>query len=199
MNPHVVTEQFEAALCEYTGARFAVSTTSCTMALLLACAYWRGPAHATGSHITIPSHTYVGVPMSIMHAGWRVGFEELIWTGGYSLEPLPVVDSARHFTSGMYVEGVMQCVSFGWSKTLAIGQGGCVLHDNEEADAWLRRARYDGRTAGSDAPPTHLGYHAYMMPRDAAEGLSRLAVLPRHNDPLPNSEYMDLSTLEVFR
>jgi hypothetical protein len=38
-----------------------------------------------------------------------------------------------------------------------------------------------------------------MSPRDAAEGLSRLAVLPRHNDPLPNDDYPDLSTLEMFK
>lgn len=32
-----VVRDFEQALCDYTGAKYAVSTTSCTMALLLAC------------------------------------------------------------------------------------------------------------------------------------------------------------------
>jgi len=32
-----VVRDFEQALCDYTGAKYAVTTTSCTMALLLAC------------------------------------------------------------------------------------------------------------------------------------------------------------------
>jgi len=36
IDPHAVTREFEAALCQYTGAPFAVAVTSCTMALLLA-------------------------------------------------------------------------------------------------------------------------------------------------------------------
>ena len=88
------------------------------------------------------------------------------------------------------------------SQILGIGQGGAILHDNEEVDAWLRRARFDGRTEGVPASgdvPTHLGYHAYMMPRDAAEGLSRLAVLPKHNKDLPNDDYPDLGKIELFK
>lgn len=38
MNPFQVVKDFERALCEYTGAPYAVTTTSCTMALLLAVA-----------------------------------------------------------------------------------------------------------------------------------------------------------------
>jgi hypothetical protein len=38
-----------------------------------------------------------------------------------------------------------------------------------------------------------------MTPATAAEGLMRLAVLPKHNEPLPNSDYADLSELEIFR
>jgi len=94
------------------------------------------------------------------------------------------------------------CVSFHWSKTLAIGQGGAILHDNTEADEWFRRARFDGRTEGVAPADDHfdmIGYHAYMSPRDAADGLSRLAVLPKHNEPLPNDNYPDLSTFEVFK
>jgi hypothetical protein len=35
-HPYDAVRNFEAALCKYTGARFAVTTNSCTMALLLA-------------------------------------------------------------------------------------------------------------------------------------------------------------------
>jgi hypothetical protein len=98
--------------------------------------------------------------------------------------------------------GTMVCVSFHWAKTLGIQQGGAILHDNPEADAWLRRARFDGREEGvapKEQKAWQLGWHAYMSPETAAAGLVRLALLPRHNDPLPNDDYPDLSTFEIFK
>jgi dTDP-4-amino-4,6-dideoxygalactose transaminase len=216
VNPYQVVKDFEQALCDYTGAKYAVTTTSCTMALLLACA-WQKEEHlnravlraSEGDYrptqlptITIPKHTYVGVPMSIIHAGFDVKFSSMSWLGLYRLLPLPVWDCARYLTSDMYYHGDFMCVSFHWSKHLAIGQGGAILHDNDEADEWFRMMRFDGRQEGV-APRSQkdwvLGYHCYMSPRDAAEGLSRLAVLPEHNDPLPNDDYPDLSQIEIFK
>ena len=216
MNPYQVVKDFEQALCDYTGAKYAVTTTSCTMALLLACR-WNFNEEWISTHtITIPKHTYVGVPMSIIHAGFNVDFEDKNWLGYYQLKPLPVFDCARWFSQDMYsadppyredrqYDGNMLCLSFHWSKILGIGQGGAILHDNDEADKWLREMRFDGRIDGISAADQGeeqyrvLGYHAYMSPRDAAEGLSRLAVLPKHNDPLPNDDYPDLSQIEIFK
>lgn len=224
VNPHQVTKDFERALCEYTGSPFAVAVNSCTMALLLAVAWHlreqRGRwvlAGDTSNHIEIPKRTYVSVPMSIIHAGGRPTFRDEEWSGAYPLKPLPVWDSARYFTSGMYrrmvdvdqhqqllhdMAGQMVCVSFHWTKTLGIQQGGAILHDDYEADQWLRRARFDGRAEG--VPPsmdkfTQVGWHCYMSPEVAAEGLVRLSFLPKHNDPLPNDAYPDLSQMEIFR
>ncbi len=199
-NPHQVTKEFEKALCEYTGAPYAVAVTSCTMALLLACKWFLKDDKE--SIISIPKKTYVSVPMSIIHAGGIVHFDEREWVGGYKLRPYPIWDYARLFTSGMYNPGRFLCVSFHWTKTLGIGQGGAILHDDPDADEWFRRARFDGRTEGlapKDDRFDMIGYHCYMSPRDAAEGLSRLAVLPKHNDPLPNDDYPDLSKFEVFK
>ena len=222
MNPYQVVKDFESALCEYTGAKYAVTTTSCTMALLLACRWHiekseREFGYADPPPITLPKHTYVGVPMSIIHAGFDVEFDDREWTGQYQLNPLPVWDSARHFTAGMFGfeasnelmdlsynrSGQFVCVSFHPTKTLGIStHGGAILHDNDEADEWLRMARFDGRQAG--VPPAKqkrwmLGWHCYMNPVTAAEGLSRLAVLPEHNEYLPHDDYADLSKLEIFK
>lgn len=198
MNPFKVVKDFESALCEYTGAPYAVTTTSCTTALFL-CLKW----HLKDKSITIglPKRTYIGVAMSVKNAGAKILFRDEQWEGEYQLYGSPIHDCARRFTSDMYREYEMQCVSFHWSKILSIGQGGAILHDNPEADEWLRRARFDGRTEGVSASediPLDLGYHAYMMPRDAAEGLSRLSVLPRYNKDLPNDDYPDLSRYELF-
>ena len=207
-SPYRIGRGFEAALAEYTGAPLVVTTTSCTMALLLALKWWmhtEWPQHEAEGiprPIEIPKRTYIGVPMSILNAGCRVTFREEQWSGEYLLSPAAIWDSARRFTSGMYRPGMMQTVSFHWSKILGLGQGGAILHDNDEADVFLRKARFDGRTEGvppSEDEPTFAGVHAYMMPRDAAEGLSRLAVLPRDNADLPWDDYPDLSKMEIFK
>jgi len=225
-NPYDVVRQFESALCEYTGAEYAVTTTSCTSALLLAVAWYLRqdapePARtnllgsADRPYIEIPKRTYVSVPMSIIHAGGRPTFRDEDWRGAYQLKPLPVWDCARRFTSGMYgwtpqpdgtlirKRGQFQCVSFHHTKILGLAaHGGAILHDNVEADAWLRRARFDGRTEGV-APKedsfTEFGWHCYITPPTAAEGLLRLSVLPKHNGDLPNDDYPDLSEMEIWK
>lgn len=229
MTPHQVTKDFEAALCEYTGAPFAVAVNSCTMALLLAVAWHLrnagtqgmaslqldGPTDKRRPEVEIPRRTYVSVPMSIIHAGGRPTFRDEDWKGLYQLKPLPVWDSARWFTSGMYASnapdhtpskwrliGSMLCVSFHASKTLGIEQGGAILHDDPEADEWLRRARFDGRKSGvapQDDKDIILGWHAYINPSTSAALLLKLYSLPRHNEPLPNDPYADLSTLGIFK
>jgi len=198
-DPFRVVRDFEAALSEYTNAPYVVTTTSCTMALLLACAYHKVKT------VNIPRRTYCSVPMSIIHAGGKVTFRDDDWQGEYQLRPYPIYDAARRFTSGMYGSvdpGDFQCVSFHWSKHLGLGQGGAILHDDAEADEWLRRARFDGRKEGvspKDDDFTMLGYHAYLSPELAAQGLVRLSFLPYHNPDLPNDIYPDLSKFEVFK
>ena len=233
MNPHQVTKDFEQAVAEYTGAPYCVAVNSCSMALLLAVAwhfrerqrlideralleghsmkmiYLRPP-------IEIPKRTYVSVPQAIIHAGGRPTFRDEEWKGWYQLKPLPIWDSARYFSQGMYEGGAllnrpagrplaaggMICVSFHASKTLGLEQGGAILHDNTEADAWLRRARFDGRTEGvapKDDDFKQIGWHCYMNPSTAAQGILRLHSLSRHNAPLPNDAYPDLSTMEIFK
>lgn len=233
-----VVRDFENALCAYTGAPFAVTTNSCTSALMLACAwhfqkrdpehmkFWWHMRHLESDRsiylpvVEIPKRTYVSVPMSIIHAGGRPTFRDEDWVGAYQLKPLPVWDSARWFTKDLWhgvatkeattktrekikiLIGGMVCVSFHWSKTLGIQQGGAILHDNPEADAWLRKARFDGRTEGVTPKMDKfdmIGWHCYMSPEMAAEGLVRLSFLPKHNPPIPNDDYPDLSQLEIFR
>lgn len=228
MNPHQATKDFERALCEYTGAPYAVAVNSCTAALTLAVAWGIGRMQRTAMNmqfeprvsIEIPKRTYVSVPQAIIHAGGRPTFRDEDWRGLYQLRPLLVWDSARWFAENMYrnaalwgsnavVDGVrvgfggeMLCVSFHASKTLGLEQGGAILHDNPEADAWLRRARFDGRTEGvapKDDRFDMVGWHCYLNPSTAALGILRLHSLPKHNEPLPNDPYPDLSTFEVFR
>lgn len=203
MNPYKVTQDFEAALCAYTGARYAVAVNSGTSALLLAC-QWAFPLQRPlGTNaINIPRRTYVSVPCAIKLAGWQVSWRDEDWIGTYQLRPLPLWDSARRFTSGMYASRQYQCVSFSASKILGAEQGGAILHDNAAADAWFRRMRFDGRTEGVDPHEDTfdlVGHHCLMIPSVAATLLLRLYHLPKHNADLPRVEYPDLSLHPAFK
>ncbi len=191
MSAFQVVKDFETALCHYTGATYAVTVTSCSMALFLCCKYLKV------KQVSIPRRTYVSVPMVIRHAGGVVAFDDRAWLGDYYLLPYPIMDSARRFTTNMYDRpGDFVCVSVHWSKILGLSQGGAILHDDPQADHWFRRARFDGRQEGVE--PKHdtfpmLGYHCYLSPEVAAHGLVKLSFLPKFNPDLPNSDYPDLS------
>lgn len=227
MDAFRVVRDFERALCEYTGAPYCVTTTSCTTAILLAMAYHLDYKEgAVGSllqgqlpEVSLPRYTYVGVPYAVREAGGHPIFRhEDDWQGAYRLDPFPVYDSARRFRKGMYnwatawsdrnenspaLKEEMVCLSFHWAKTLGIGQGGAILHDDPEADDWLRRARFDGRTEGvAPAQDTFIqrrGWHAYMRPEDAAAGLIRLASVDPKAPDIPWSGYPDCSTIKAFQ
>lgn len=195
---HQVTREFEKALCEYTGAQYAVTTTSCTMAIQMAMAWHRD--QWGGCYIKMPKLSYVGVPAAILNARHGVGFQDEDWQGEYQFDMTNIWDSARRFTSGMFRRNMMQCVSFHWSKILSLSQGGAVLHDDPEADAWMRRYRFDGRTENDwTVPIQYPSVHAYLSPEVSAHGLMKLSTLSRHNADLPRSDYPDLSLMEAFK
>lgn len=205
LSPHQVTRDFEEVLCQYTGAKYAVTTNSCTMAITLALAWnLRGRPGAT---VHMPKLSYVGVLAAIRNLGSNSRFRDEDWSGEYQFTDylgtgFTVWDSARRFTSGMYRPGAMQCLSFHASKILGDSQGGAILHDNPEADAWLRRARFDGRTEGVEPKDDQVqwpSWHCYLSPDVASRLLWKLSVLPKHNADLPRSDYPDLSKLEAFK
>jgi dTDP-4-amino-4,6-dideoxygalactose transaminase len=197
-NPFSVIEEFEADICAYTGAPYAVAVNSCTNALFLSLKWWMNDVRST--IITIPKHTYVSVPMQIKHVGGYLRFEDLDWESCYRLKPTTIWDCARRFTSDMYFAGSFMCCSFHWTKPLGIQHGGAILHDNDEADEWLRRARFDGRLSGEPASAAKMiGWHCLTTPEVAAAGLVRIANLPKDNPDAPKPDYPDLSQMEIFR
>ena len=210
IDAYAVTRQFERELCSYTGAKYAVAVNSCTAAIQLAMKWQIEREIKRIGHVMmplmrpahVPSRTYPSVPMSIMLAGFKVFFDDYEWRGAYPISPYPVWDCARRFTSGMYIPGQFQCVSFSSSKILGIEQGGAILHDSDEADPWFRRMRFDGRTEGLatvDDNYREIGLHVIMLPSIAAQLLLKLSFLPKHNEDLPIIPYPDLSKFEVFK
>ena len=228
-NAFEIVKTFEQAICDYTGAPYCVSVNSCTNALFLCLKYqynnrqigiekpskFNPNYNQLITYVEIPKLTYVSVPMQIMHAGFGVIFRDEDWQGIYQLKPFNIWDAARRFRKDMFEEVniiedlardntsmVYVCVSFHWSKILGIQQGGAILTNNLDFDTWARRARFDGRTEGvapKDDPIRELGWHMYMSPEIAAEGLVRLMHLKGYNPDLPRDNYPDLSLLKVFQ
>ena len=195
-NPYKIVQMFEEEIAEYTGAPFAVSVDSCTNALFLSCKY------LNVDEVIVPKKTYLSVPMSVIHAGGTVSFQDIEWEGQYQLKPYPVFDSAKRLTSNMYIPGTFMCLSFHIKKQLPIGKGGMILTDNYKAVEWFKKARYEGRGEVNykDDDIDMLGWNMYMTPQQAAHGLALMQNYPEHVQDLgENNGYRDLTEFSVLK
>lgn len=199
MNVYDVVDEFEKRVAEYAGAPYGVAVNSCTNALMLSAMYkyWQGYT----DDVVLPKHTYVGVPYAFINAGFKIIFADIQWSGFYEIDPTAIVDSARRFTSGMFVEGTLWCVSFHETKILPIVDGGMILTDSKKAYDALRQMRFDGRTPGKSVFEDEFtlpAHHCHMKPQIATQGLMLMSGVKEHNRDLPG-HYPDLSRMEYFR
>ena len=195
MNPYEAVREFESQLSDYTGAPYVVCVDSLTNALFLCC--YRSEVDM----VTIPKHTYLSVPMSIIHSGGKVEFEDLEWSGIYQLKPYPIWDSAKRMKKDMYINGSYMTLSFHMTKHIPIGKGGAILCDNKEDYEWFKKARYEGRSEVSyhDDDIEFCGWNMYMTPSQAIRGLELIQNLPDNNEDLiEDPPYRDLTTFKVF-
>jgi len=205
-----ITEDFEKALADYTGAQYAVTLDNMSNALFLTLYYeYHVNKSITSDEITIPNRTYPSVPCEIIHAGLKVNFKKVkgkTISGAYQLEGSNVWDSALSFTADMYKPGSHMCVSFtGPYKHFKLSKGGAILTDNYDAYLWFKRARYSGRRECSyhDDNLDMLGWNFYMMPELAARGLLLMNQFyntdgsKKHNADL-ELPYPDLSKFEIY-
>lgn len=194
-----ITEQFEQVVSDYTGAPYAVAVDSCTSALFLALNY----KQYKNTLISIPSHTYMSVPCTIINTGNKVQFipsEGNILTGEYELGNTGIWDSALRFTSGMYRPGQIQCLSFsGPRKILKLSKGGMILTDDVEAYQWFKKARFSGRNEVSYHEDTFdmIGWNMYLLPELSTRGLLLMMGMPLHNEDC-SLPYPDLSQFKVY-
>ncbi len=199
-SPYHIVKMFEEEVAHYTGSKYAVAVDSCTNALFLCCKYLEV------KEVTIPNKTYVSVPMSIMHAGAEVILDTSAktnhWSGVYQLNPYPIYDAAKRFTSNMYISESYMCLSFHIKKQLPISKGGAILCDNKKAYEWFKRARYEGRSEKyyKDDDIEFLGWNMYMTPQQAAHGLSMMQNYPPHQKDMDElNGYRDLTEFTVFK
>ena len=196
MNPYEAVREFESQLSDYTGAPYVVCVDSSTDALFLCCYRLKVDV------VTIPKHTYLSVPMSVIHSGGQVEFEDLEWSGIYQLKPYSIWDSAKRMKRNMYVKGSYMTLSFHIQKHIPIGKGGAILCDNKDDYEWFKKARYEGRSEVSyhEDDIEFCGWNMYMTPQEAVRGMELLRGLPDDSDDLvENPPYRDLTTFKVFK
>mgnify|MGYP000553967671 FL=1 len=206
-----ITEDFEKALSDYTGAPYVVTVDNMSNAMFLALYYEKNVKNSIdGDTITIPCRTYPSVPCEIIHAGLKVDFEPVIGKtikGMYKLKGSNVWDSALTFTADMYKPEQHICISFtGPYKHFKLSKGGAILTDSLDAYLWFKRARYSGRRECSyhDDFFDMIGWNFYMMPELAARGLLLMNQFYNIDGTKKNNTdlelpYPDLSKFEVYK
>ena len=189
--------EFEQALSEYTGAPYVVLTDCCTHAIEL-CLRLKKPGPCW-----IPYRSYLSVPMTFHKLGIPYYLDTNVeWTGEYRIAPSNIWDSARRFERGMYRAGALQCLSFGYSKTLEIGHGGAILTSNKEDYTALKHMSYDGRdltiSPWQDQVEFRVGYHYKPAIEDCVKGLEMLAAGKLKDPKTQLVTYPDLTKIKII-
>lgn len=172
-NPFDAILEFEQKIADYTGAPYCVTTDCCTHAIEIA--FRLNPV----KYVKFPAYTYLSVPMTMHKLGIQYHLTDTKWKDYYQFDNSNVWDCARYFRENMYVPGSIQCISFGMSKPLQIGLGGCLLTDDLDLYHRASRMRYDGRDIFTYIPWTtqkefSVGYHYYLRPEECVIGLNLL-------------------------
>ena len=193
-NPFDLITEFEQALAEYTGAKYAVMTDCCTHALELSFL-------ATGYKRTqFTPHTYISIPMMLKKIDVEYEFNDNInWNGMYYFWHTNIWDSARSLYENMYKDGQIMCLSFGYDKPMTIGRGGAILLDDQELYKKLKLMCYDGRdlsiTPWAKQKTFQMGYHYRPTPEEAKRGLE---LLGSHQEQYKFKQYPDLRKLSIW-
>jgi dTDP-4-amino-4,6-dideoxygalactose transaminase len=174
-NPFHAILAFEQAIAEYTGAPYCVSTNSCSHAMEIAFRLT-----FNGKHVSFPAHTYLSVLMTLKKLEIDYTLTDDSWKGEYQFAGSNIWDSARQLSHNMFRPGTIQCISFGRTKPLEIGHGGCLLTDNYQLYKAASCMRSDGRDLFAYSPwinqnTFNVGYHYNMRPEDCVIGLNLLA------------------------
>jgi len=196
-DPYDIVNIFEEKVAAFAGSKYAVAIDCCSHGIFLALKYLQAD-----QQVTIPACTYVSVPMQIKHAGCKVAFEDIAWSGVYQLKPYPIWDGATRWQEDMYTSGMM-ILSFQIKKRIPIGRGGMILTDDKDAYNWLKKARHDGRDMSVYYVNDDFefnGWHYYMTPEDAARGILLMDHLPKNcNDSHTNKNYVNLTSRAIFK
>lgn len=181
---------FEKALAKFTGAPYALVTDCCTHAIELAM------LHDNVTWCRFTPFTYVSIPQALKNNKIAFGFteeESQQWTGEYQFYNTRIWDSARRLEPNMYQSGMVQCLSFGQGKPLALGRAGAILTDDKLLFRTVSQWRSDGRdltiSPWQQQQKFGMGFHYCPTLEVCALGASQLA---KFKGAITEHKYPDL-------
>ena len=192
-----VVADFENEIANWFGAPYGVAVDCCTHGIELCL------RHQQIECITIPKRTYLSVPFLADKLGIELRWKNEEWEDYYKIGGTNIYDAAVLWKENSYIPGTFMCLSFQFQKHLSLGRGGMILTDNKEAKNELKKMTYDGRVP--DVPwreqnISTMGYHYYMAPETAANGLEKL---PEAIKTKPRqwviTDWPDLTQMEIFK
>jgi len=194
MNFESVTN-FEKEIAKFFGSSFAIAVDSCTHGIELALRY-------TGEkEILVPKRTYLSIPFLANKMGLDLFWKDEQWVDYYYLTH-NIIDAAVLWKKDSYISGTFMGLSFQFQKHLSLGRGGMLLTDNEEAAIQIKKMSYDGRLPNipwRDQNINTYGYHYYMTPETAENGLNKL---PKAIETEPKqwvvTDWPDLTEMKIF-
>ena len=202
LNDQVVRDstiyQFEQTIANFYGAPYAIAVDSCTHAMELCMRYEKYDS------VKVPTHTYLSVPLimkKISDVKWR--WEDLEWKEYYYITGTKIIDAAVYWKKDSYIPNTYFCLSFQQRKHLPLGRGGMILTDDPTAHYYLKKMSCDGRDfyrPWRDQDIDVMGYHYYMTPEKASEGLEKFQTAV--NKPVRDWSYKDypyLPDMSVFK
>lgn len=165
------TQAFEEEVAAYTGAKHAIATNGCTMALYLVVKQMKLQPE---DEVIVPSLTWSATASIVIQAGatpvfadvkkdtWCLDPEDVKrkitprtklvipvhysarYAEGFENFPVPVLfDSAHRIEKNDY-KGITSCFSFYAVKNMTTVRGGMIITDDDEKAAWYRMACHGG-------------------------------------------------------
>jgi dTDP-4-amino-4,6-dideoxygalactose transaminase len=192
-----LVSQFEKKVADFFGAPYAIAVDSCTHGLELCLRYEKY------DNIEIPCKTYISVPFLAEKLNLKWKWKEENWKDYYYLGNTNIIDAAVLWKSNSYISDTYMCLSFQFQKHLSLGRGGMILLDSKKSYDILKKMSYDGRIPNipwREQNINTVGYHYYMTPETAQNGLDKLPTAirttPRQWDI---SDWPDLRNMDVFK
>lgn len=191
-----VVTKFENQVAEFFGAPYAIAFDSCTHGVEVCLRY------TNATKINVPKRTYLSIPFLANKLGIELEWREEDWQDYYYLTD-NVIDAAVLWKENSYIPNTFMGLSFQFQKHLSLGRGGIILTDNKEAALQLKKMSYDGRipnTPWRDQNIDTIGYHYYMTPETAQNGLDKL---PKAIETTPRqwvvTDWPDLTEMNIFK
>lgn len=191
-----IVSDFESKIADFFGSPYAVATDCCTHAIELCLRY------KNANNLTIPTHTYLSIPMTAIKLNLNWSWNDSWWEEYYHIGD-NIFDAATMWRKNSYIPGSFMCVSFQYRKHLSLGRGGMILLDDINAKHTLTKLSYDGRTRDTKWPDQKIetiGYHYYMTPETAQLGLDKFDYAAINIPKIWNAnDYPDLRIMPVFK